>query len=495
LRGPKDRNDHAALQAYSIIINIRNPDLTGRGYYITALRASTQVRWGPPFPNRMNFFFLLALLAAVLPVSAQAQQSETTSVCLRDTPPGLLLNICGHERGMAPTPQPRLYLRIYKDGRGEYEASKSWNTLVKKNFNINDEDLRELNSLSAAASLETTIERYPAYHHGIDSSRELTVDIHADGAQKRIILTNFFATDRENKKHYPASLISLMEKVEEIWARANGIVTDPPGITFCTLMSDREYLTVKLVRIWADMELGVEEGSYLHEPGCDRPETGKARTNERIGFGYDEKRLGKGANIRDILQQKGFHTDTPRVRVLVEGRLREETTGQYHPREPMNPAPPPDRTKDNYPYVFIIERFLSIDQIAVPYAGELKPSWTYTDTIDHVRGKPLKLSSPLKPIIHHAQLIEWTNEDKFPALRRSGRKYLTFRVLSKETRQMERWRWDDVYMCELIRVSEGGKQKAVRTGVAILPFAFYSVRRHLLPAPAISQEVSWLSKD
>jgi len=44
--------------------------------------------------------------------------------------------------------------------------------------------------------------------------------------------------------------------------------------------------------------------------------------------------------------------------------------------------------------------------------------------------------------------------DKFPALRRSGRKYLTFRVLSKETQQMERWRWNDVYTCELIKVTE-----------------------------------------
>jgi hypothetical protein len=83
----------------------------------------------------------------------------------------------------------------------------------------------------------------------------------------------------------------------------------------------------------------------------------------------------------------------------------------------------------------------------VPNVVELKARWTYSDTIDHVEGTPLKLSSPLNRIFHYAQLIEWTNEDKFPALRRSGRKYLTFRVISKETRQMERWRWDDVYTC------------------------------------------------
>jgi hypothetical protein len=224
-------------------------------------------------------------------------------------------------------------------------------------------------------------------------------------------------------------------------------------------MSDREYLTGKLVRMWANMELGIDEGSYLHDPECDRPEVGQARTQSRIGYDVSvpgavatgsrsstkesidpiKKKLGKGATIRDILRKKGYDTYVPSVRVTIEGRLREET----HP------------TKHNYPYIFIIERFLSVDEIVVPYSGELKASWTYSDTIDHVKGTPLKLSSPLNRIFHHAQLIVWTNADKFPALKRAGRKYLTFRVISKETRQMGRGRWNDVYTCELIKVIEG----------------------------------------
>src|ERR1043165_1570080 len=95
----------------------------------------------PTVPYNMKPFFLIALAAAFLPVSVTAQQPTNTSVCLRDTPPGVLLNICQHERGMAPMPQPRLYLRIYKDGRGEYEVNRIWNVLVKKRFTINAEDL------------------------------------------------------------------------------------------------------------------------------------------------------------------------------------------------------------------------------------------------------------------------------------------------------------------------------------------------------------------
>ena len=31
------------------------------------------------------------------------------------------------------------------------------------------------------------------------------------------------------------------------------LASEPPSITFCTLMADREYPTGKRVRIWADM--------------------------------------------------------------------------------------------------------------------------------------------------------------------------------------------------------------------------------------------------
>jgi hypothetical protein len=386
----------------------------------------------------MRILFLAALVAFIVPFIASAQQRGSTSVCLKDVPPGVLLNICEHEYGMAPTSQPRLYLRVYKDGRGEYEENKTWNLLTKKAFRAKGEDVREVERLGATEGIQKALERYPVYNFGDDSSTETTIDIFGETGRKRIILTNFFAADRENKKHYPASLISLMEKIEEIWYSANGIVRASPRITFCTLMADREYLIGKRVQIYADIELENEEDCYLHDPECDRPEMRSMRTNERIGFGYDEKKLGKGPVIREIMQQKKFEPYITRVRVIVEGSLREET----------------DQTPHNYPYRFIIERFLSVGEIVIPYVGELKNGWIYSDTFDHVKGSELKLSAPLERIFHHAQAIEWTNADKFPALRRSGRKYMTFRVVSKQTQQMTRWRWNDVYTCEIIKITE-----------------------------------------
>jgi len=42
------------------------------------------------------------------------------------------------------------------------------------------------------------------------------------------------------------------------------LISEPPSITFCTLMANREYPTGKRVWIWADMELANEARSYLH---------------------------------------------------------------------------------------------------------------------------------------------------------------------------------------------------------------------------------------
>src|SRR6476620_11841988 len=102
----------------------------------------------------MKFISLIALAVAFLPVSLRAQQPTNTSVCLRETPPGVLLNICQHARGMVTMPQPTLYLRDYADGRGEYETSNSRDVLVIKEFRINEEDMSELAKLGATEGVQ-----------------------------------------------------------------------------------------------------------------------------------------------------------------------------------------------------------------------------------------------------------------------------------------------------------------------------------------------------
>lgn len=67
---------------------------------------------------------------------------------------------------MAPIPQPRLYLRVYTDGRVEYEASKSWDSLIKKEFRIGADDLAEIIRLGNTEDFRSAKEEYPAYKQG-----------------------------------------------------------------------------------------------------------------------------------------------------------------------------------------------------------------------------------------------------------------------------------------------------------------------------------------
>lgn len=386
----------------------------------------------------MKIVFLIALVFSLAAIS-YSQRGPSNTACLKPVPAGVVLNICTNERGMAAIPQPRLYIRVFSDGRVEYETNRTWDTLIKKEIRIKTEDVTEILRLAHAPDYQTAKDEYPAFNQAEDSSNETTVDFYGEPGAKKIVLRNFYASDRENKKHYPPSLIELMERADEIWRKANGLPRDIPSYTFCWLMHDREYLTGRRVQLYADMELGFDGGRYLHDPDCDRPEWGKMRTTERIGFGFDEKIFGKQRDvIGEMLAEKGFATYITRVRVKIEGVLRLETR----------------RHKHNFEYRFDIERVISMDTIVLGYQGQLKPDHIYSDAIDHVNGRELRLSSPLKPLIHHAQRIEWTNEREFPALKRSGRKYLTFRVLSKKSRKAAKYSWRDVYTCEIIRIVE-----------------------------------------
>jgi hypothetical protein len=265
-----------------------------------------------------------------------------------------------------------------------------------------------------------------------------TLDLYGETGTKRIVFGYFYAADRKNKEYYPASFISLMEKVEEIWGRANGVVREIPSLTYCGLMFDREYMTGRQVIIYADIELGVDgSAAYLHEPECDRPEMGKARTSERIGIGFDKKITGGRNIMSEALRKIDLAVYGRRARVQVQGILRDERA----------------RALDSYDYRFFIERIISADRIVPWFEGELTPGWAYTAGLDHIKEKGLQLGVPLKMPLHHAARVEWTNEDKFPLLRKSGVRFITFRVVSKETRQVDGNRWNDTYICEIIEVA------------------------------------------
>lgn len=385
----------------------------------------------------MKFVFLIAFAIFAVPIFTYAQRKPSNSACVKDVPAGVVLNICTDERGMAPIPQPRLYLRVYSDGRAEYEVNKGWDDLVKKEVRVKAEELQEIIRLGNTQDFQSAKEDYPAHKHGTDSSRTTTLDFYGKTGTKRIVFGYFYAADRKNKEHYPADFIALMEVVEEIWMRANGIVREIPTLSYCGLMYDREYMMGRPVIIYADLELGDGSAPYLHEPECYHPETRKTGPSERIGIGFDPKITGGRDILAEGLKKIDLNAYGRRARVRVQGILRDERA----------------RALDSYDYRFFIERFVSADKIVPWFEGELKEGWTYMAGLDYIKEKGLQLGVPLKIRLHHAARIEWKNADKFPLLRESGLRFITFRVVSKETLQIEKNRWNDTYICEIIEVN------------------------------------------
>src|SRR5687768_8365680 len=101
----------------------------------------------------MNAPLIATLSCLIVLAAAAGAQVPSNSVCARpDSLAGeAILTICTHERGMAPRPQPRLFLRVFADGRAEYErsprASGEPQRLVREGFRVNSAQLNEIQCL------------------------------------------------------------------------------------------------------------------------------------------------------------------------------------------------------------------------------------------------------------------------------------------------------------------------------------------------------------
>lgn len=398
----------------------------------------------------MNGFLIAILTCLVLTaaVVAATAQAASNSVCAR--PDGLagdaVLTICTHERGMAPRPQPRLFLRVFPDGRADYErsprASEDFRELVREEIRVTPAELNEIKCLGREPDLQTADSQYKAVHRGIDSSRQTTVTFRDAGREKRVVLNNYWPDRDDNVFHYPSSLNALMNRAQMIWERANGIVRAVPTITFCELMLNRTKYLGRRVSMHADLEhhasptrdlKHVHINEFLHDPECDRAEMGSARTNEKIGIAYPVETTAAESVRSQIRKLRGgpYHS---RARVLVTGRLVKGGS-----------------TPARYAYEFEIGEFRSIEPIILPYNGKLVNGWTYYDTFDHPGGPEIQLSSALEQRLHHAERIEWryTGHALFAT---PGRRHIVFRVVYVTTQMIAPGRWNDTYTCEILEV-------------------------------------------
>jgi hypothetical protein len=269
---------------------------------------------------------LTTALILLAPAIAIAQR-----VC-KQPPDDAILTICERESGMAPLPQPQLVLRVYRDGRAEYETLGGGDGLNLKKIKITDKELNDMLALGRAADFQNAKDAYPAFEHRDDSSSLITVTFKDEGKQKRRTLANFYVGNPENKLHYPKSLIALMKLAMDIREKAMGVVHPIPTISFCELIRNHDQYLGEKVSIYAKLEYHASitadlrvtsEEATLNDPNCDSASMGDQRTTTWIGVGYG----GTEAEI-EVLKNKvrglSDHRFNGRARVLATGILVDE---------------------------------------------------------------------------------------------------------------------------------------------------------------------------
>jgi hypothetical protein len=393
----------------------------------------------------MRLVVLGALIIFAFPLAALAQPYSYNSVCLPNlpVPEGVILTICEQNHGMGAWPTPKLYLRIFADGRAQYEVlppidqtGQDRNIVMQvKEFRVDPDEVAFIEASGRASDFQDSPETFPTVRPWMDSSTETTVRFFDHERVKQVVVGNFSVGDYEFKKRYPPSFFALMEKAELLREQGMGIVRPIPNVSFCDLIRYRDYYVGKPASINANLELHGPI-QFLNDPNCDTPASGTARTKERIGVEYPPKKGEAPGVWAARTAQLSTSRFGGRARVLITGILRHD----------------PDRARDSYAFWFEISDFKTVEPIVLPYQGRLETGWTYSDAIDQIEGKELALSSRLKMPLHHAARIEWTNLESFPALKTGGRKYLTFRVVTKVIQPMGSGRWNDEYVCELIEV-------------------------------------------
>lgn len=175
----------------------------------------------------MQHIYTAAVLILLLPVLACAQQPA--SVCTQPQPniaagDEIILTVCHHTKGMAAIPQPRLYFRLHRSGRIEYEVNPEFDyvtgivdhRLLMKEAKIDARDVEEIIRLGQAADFQTAAPVYPRYQMWTDSSLEATLTFTFAGREKRVLVNNFSIQDTLNKTHYPPSLLAMLQKVHDL---------------------------------------------------------------------------------------------------------------------------------------------------------------------------------------------------------------------------------------------------------------------------------------
>jgi len=169
---------------------------------------------------------LLALLlfVALASVASVFGQRKETSICAEAEDPKAILTICDTGEGMHGFNGPRLFLRVYPDGRAEYEKNPlttegHWlesQRLIKQTFKIDASWVAEIIKLGDAHDFQQAKADYPVFQIWTDSGLDTAIVYRNHEKEKKIVVHNFMLGDENNYNHYPTSLVTLLSLAEEL---------------------------------------------------------------------------------------------------------------------------------------------------------------------------------------------------------------------------------------------------------------------------------------
>lgn len=175
----------------------------------------------------MKVVFLIIFVMLFLPLAAIAQLEN--SVCLEratndDSADPIILTVCNEGQGMTALPRHRLYFRLYQSGRLEYEINPDYNPeageatykLVLKKTKIDEKEAAEIIKLGRESDFQKAKSEYPRFQMWTDSSLITTIIFKNQTQEKRIVVNNYSSYDKKNDKHYPASLLKMLQKIDAL---------------------------------------------------------------------------------------------------------------------------------------------------------------------------------------------------------------------------------------------------------------------------------------
>lgn len=178
--------------------------------------------------NLCKFLLIFTLIALTITCS------NTQSLSLPAKTDELVLEVITNAGGSAyPKEGDILQMRLYESGRFEYDdfpdynppKASSYNVVIKrKDAQLNPEDAKELIDLTEQSDFLSAKEKYSSLHRHDDTHWITTIKFAHKGKEKKIVAENFWDTQyhQEDKLNYPSSMVKLLERVEQLKAKAIG---------------------------------------------------------------------------------------------------------------------------------------------------------------------------------------------------------------------------------------------------------------------------------